>query len=107
MNAQETLEQLEALARGLSIPVRYEKCRSRGGLCRLRGEPLVIVRRSLTVPEKVEVLARALCRLPREDVYLVPEVRRLLDRTAARLAAETPEEAPAEADLQDEMAGSG
>ncbi len=85
MNSQEILEQLEALAQKMSIKVRYEKCKSRGGLCRLKQDQVLIVRRGLTVPEKVDVLALALCRFPLEDYYLMPEVRKLLEGAASSL----------------------
>ncbi len=85
MDASEILEQLEALAEHHKIKVRYEKCKSRGGLCRVNDEQMIIVRRSLTVPEKVDVLSQALAALPLDDVYLKPEVRRLLEEAALRL----------------------
>jgi hypothetical protein len=85
MDASEILEQLETLAEHHRIKVRYEKCKSRGGLCRVNDEQMLIVRRSLTVPEKVDVLSQALAALPLDDVYLKPEVRRLLEEAALRL----------------------
>ena len=79
MNAQEMLEQLELLAQKLSIQVRYERCKSRGGICRVKEERLIIVRKTLMVPEKLEILGRALAGLPLEETYLVPEVREFLE----------------------------
>lgn len=97
MNSQEMLEQLEGLAERMSIRVRYEKCRSRGGLCRVKQEQIIIVRKDLTVPEKVEIFSRALCRFPLEDYYLMPEVRSYLEKAASSVMDQ-------EADLLD---GSG
>ncbi len=79
MNAQEMLEQLEMLAQKLSIQVRYERCNSRGGICRVKEDRMIIIRKTLTVPEKAEILGRALSGLSLEETYLVPEVRQFLE----------------------------
>jgi hypothetical protein len=83
MNSQEMLEQLEGLAQKLSVRIRYERCRSRGGLCRVKDDQMILVRKTLTIPEKVEVLGRALCRFSLEETYLMPEVRRFLEAMAS------------------------
>lgn len=106
MNTQAMLEQLEALAQRMSIKTRYEKCKSRGGLCKVKGEQMVIVRKSLTVPEKVEVLSCALCRLPLEDFYVMPEVRELLEKTASSLSKEDGNFQDEADDMEDEFADS-
>ncbi len=80
MNAQEMLEQLEMLAQKLSIKVRYERCKSRGGICRVKDELMIIIRKTLTIPEKVEILGRSLSGLPLEDTYLIPEIREFLEK---------------------------
>lgn len=84
MDSGEILEQLEALAEHHAIKVRYEKCKSRGGLCRVNNEQMIIIRNSLTIPEKVDVLSHALAALPTDNVYLKPEVRRLLEAAAVQ-----------------------
>ncbi len=77
------LEQLEQIAGGLGIEVRYETMRKEssfnpGGLCRVRGEPVVIVNRKAPVSEQVEVLASALNRFDLSGVYLRPGLREYL-----------------------------
>ncbi|NOY53423.1 MAG: hypothetical protein GXP58_07350 [Deltaproteobacteria bacterium] len=79
MDAQEMLEQLEMLAQKLSIQVRYERCNSRGGICRVKEDRMIIIRKTLTVQEKAEILGRALSGLSLEETYLVPEVRQFLE----------------------------
>lgn len=79
MDPQDMLEELEAVAEGLGIKVRYEKCKSRGGLCRVRNVPMIIVRKTLTVPERLEIVAEALGQFPMESTYLKPEVRNYLE----------------------------
>lgn len=104
MNSQEMLEQLEALAQRMSIKTRYEKCRSRGGLCRVKGEPMIIVRKTLTVPEKVDLLSRSLCRFPMEDYYMTPEVRKFLEETASGIGNPEARDREPEDDLEGEFA---
>jgi hypothetical protein len=102
MNSQEMLEQLEALAQKMSIKVRYEKCKSRGGLCRLEQEQVLIVRKGLSVPEKVDVLSYGLCRFPLEDYYLMPEVRKLLEDALSSLKYKEMELQEVSDDLEEE-----
>ncbi len=97
MDTTKILEQLEALAEHHAINVRYEKCKSRGGLFRVNDEQMIIVRRNLSVPEKVDVLSQALAALPTDDVYLKPEVRRLLDAAALRSRADGVDPLPGQA----------
>jgi hypothetical protein len=104
MNSQEMLEQLEALAQKMSIKVRYEKCKSRGGLCRLEQEQVLIVRKGLSVPEKVDVLSYGLCKFPLEDYYLMPEVRKLLEEASSSLKDKEMELQGVSDDLEEEFA---
>jgi hypothetical protein len=73
---------LEALAARLGIPVRHEamdraitRGRSRGGLCRLRDQPMILVDGSLDPTERVAILAEALAHFDLDGIYLPPEVR--------------------------------
>jgi len=104
MNSREMLEQLEALAQKMSIKVRYEKCKSRGGLCRIKGEPMMIIRKDLTVPDKADLLSLLLCRFPLEDYYLIPEVRKALERATSRIAKDEPGLLEESSDLEEELA---
>jgi hypothetical protein len=78
------LGQLEELARSLAIEVRYEPLKkegafSTGGLCKLRGEYLLIIHSKASVTDKIEALASALKRLDLTQVYLRPGLRDFLD----------------------------
>ena len=73
------LQELEAVASQLSVEIRREDLDgSRGGLFRLRGRTCILLDRELSVPERVDLMARALARLPLDDVFLRPVVRELL-----------------------------
>ena len=82
MQPRELSAALEALAARLGIRVRYETIdqtlsqeRSSGGLCRLRGQPMILLDESLGPRERVAVLARALASFDLDGVYLPPLVR--------------------------------
>jgi hypothetical protein len=77
------LDQLEDLANKLGIKVRYEsvtleESSSAGGLCRLRGEYVLIIHARAPVKEKIQVLTEVLKRFPLGDTYIRPVIRELL-----------------------------
>jgi hypothetical protein len=78
----ELVQALEAVAARLGIPVRYEMMdrtvssgRTGGGLCRLRGQPIILVDEALGPRERVSVLAQALGTFELDGIYLPPVVR--------------------------------
>ena len=82
MQPSELVSALEALAARLGVPVRYDvfdrslsKNRLCGGLCRLRGQPIIVLDASLGPPEHVATLARALATFDLDAIYLPPLVR--------------------------------
>ncbi|MGO9139772.1 MAG: hypothetical protein ACLP9S_03640 [Syntrophales bacterium] len=84
MDDHTTLNQLEGLADMLGIPVRYEKIAEEdvanaGGLCRLKGECVIIVNSRASVKDKIQTLAKALKNFDLHDVYVRPAIRELLE----------------------------
>jgi hypothetical protein len=79
MKLSDLQEELEQVADRLGVTVRYERANFTGGSCTLRGEALIIVNSRLTLREKVRALAREVSRLPLDDVFIRPEVRRHLE----------------------------
>jgi hypothetical protein len=78
------LGQLEELARSLAIEVRYEPMKREGafgtgGLCKLRGQYLLIIHSKASIPDKIDALASALKRFDLSQVYLRPGLREFLD----------------------------
>ena len=76
--------QLEELAARLCVTVRYEPIDdeefvSRGGLCRLRNQHLIIIDNKACRTEQASVLAGALRQFDLSDFYLRPGVRAFLD----------------------------
>ncbi len=81
---------LEQCADRLGIPVRYaalatEELAGRGGLCVFKGEPLIVIERSLSRADKTRLLAAGLAHFDLEDVYMPPAVREAI--VAAKDAA--------------------
>jgi len=79
------LGQLEELARSLGIQVRFELIRkegasSTGGLCRLKGEYILIINSKASLDDKIQTLAMALNRFDISQVYLKPGLREFLDK---------------------------
>ena len=84
MDENTLLRQLEELAESLKVEVRYESFKSEGsfstgGLCKLKGEYLLIVNSKAAVREKAEAIAGALKRFDLSQVYLRPGLREFLD----------------------------
>ena len=88
MKDETLLSILEDTAEKLSIKLSYEDLRkgevaTHGGIFILRGEKRIIVHKSLTVGDKVDVLIDILSGVDTEGVHLPPEVR---DRIARKKA---------------------
>jgi len=78
------LGQLEELARSLAIQIRYEPIKREGifragGLCRLKGEYVLIIDSKATMREKIQSLGRAANRFDLNQVYLRPGLREFID----------------------------
>ena len=79
-------EELKEVARRLGVQVREETLlrevgyRVRSGGCRVRGEAVIFLDRTLTPGERLQVLLDELAGRDVERVYLSPALRRLLER---------------------------
>jgi len=80
MTNTQFLQEFEALAERLGIPVsREDLMGGSGGLCTVRGEQRIILDYRLDVPTQVDIFARALSRLPLDDIFIKPSVRDRID----------------------------
>ncbi len=85
MDDYATLMRLEELADTLGVPIRYERIPDEeefiisGGLCRLRGNPVVIINSRASTKNKIRALISALRQFDLNDVYIRPALRALLD----------------------------
>jgi hypothetical protein len=78
------LNELENLAGKLGIAIRYEtvnveESSGSGGLCRLKGEYVLIIHTQATVQEKIRIILEAVKPFPIGDVYVKPVIRELLE----------------------------
>ncbi|MCE2441436.1 MAG: hypothetical protein J4F39_18690 [Candidatus Latescibacteria bacterium] len=80
MTDTQLLQEFEALAERLDIPVTYANLEGGdGGLCVVKGERRFILNRGPDVRTHVEIFARDFARLPLDDVYIRPIVRDRID----------------------------
>ncbi len=82
------LLELEALAGRLGIAIRAEPfdkgvLGGRGGLCRVRGQPVVVMDASLPLPDRIAVLASALSHFDLDAVFVPPVLRARIDAARA------------------------
>jgi len=85
METRKVLEYLEDLALKLGVEVVYEKLENRdflatGGLCKVKGAYKIFIDRSETIERRIEILARALSSFNREEVYILPYIREILEK---------------------------
>jgi len=85
MTPEQLLKELELLASGSGITVRYEKGEFEGGFCVLRSERLILVNKKLNVPRKASILAQGVAEIGIDEVYLKPAVREFIEDELARV----------------------
>ena len=72
MTPDEVLASLVELAKRTGIRVRFDELTSDGGLCMVRGEPLVVLDVRSSPAQQAEVLAAALSRFGVVPIYMRP-----------------------------------
>jgi hypothetical protein len=80
------INQLEELAGKLGIEIRYgnipgEESHRMGGLCRVNGKYVLIMHSRLTVKEKIGVITKTLKGFEMDDLYVIPVIRELIDKS--------------------------
>ena len=90
MDDHTALSQLEGLAHTLGIQVRYEKIvedelSSTGGLCRVKGEWVIIVNSKAAINEKIHTLLKSLKNFDLNSIYVRPALRELLEKESAAI----------------------
>lgn len=87
MKRKQIYQQLVEVAGKAGIRVLEQNLRASGvnaqsGLCRIKGESVFIMDKHLGVNEKIDILADCLRQLPLDEIYIMPVIRNLLDRTS-------------------------
>ena len=91
------LSQLEELAEGLGVKIRYEKIIKEGsyfpgGLCKIKGDDVIIINSKAAIEEKIEVLSEALKSFDLSQVFIKPAVREFLGQNNMEIAEEQQKE---------------
>ena len=80
------IEQLEGLVKGFGIQFRCEPISFEeetinvvGGLCKLRGKPLLIINSKAMEKDKIKIFVQALRCFDLDQIYITPAIRALLD----------------------------
>ena len=79
------LAQLEELAQSLGMEIRNEPLKREGsffpgGLCRVKGEYVLIFNTMATREDRIEALVKAVKRFDLDEVYLRPGLREFIDK---------------------------
>lgn len=85
MEYGKVLEYLEDLALKLGVEVVYGKLENKdffatGGLCKVKGVYKIFIDPSETIERRIEILAGALSSFDREEIYILPYIREILQK---------------------------
>lgn len=100
MKPEQMTHVLEQAAQQLGIKVRYETMTGEtlgaGGLCKMRGEWMVIMDRRATFSDRAALLVESLAGFDTDAIFLPPELREAVvqRRAAQSLAAQALREPP-------------
>ena len=83
MKPEQIYQELKELAEKLNIKVIEQSFKQTGikaksGFCIVKGRQRFLMDKNKTIPEKNELLEDCLSKMPHEDIYVVPAVRKLL-----------------------------
>jgi len=89
MKPDQLYQELIDLADRLQITVSEQNLRISGikvksGFCKVKGQNLFVMDKHKSIHEKIRILAAQLADIPHEDIYIVPAVRDLLDKTVVK-----------------------
>ncbi len=89
MKPDQLYQELKDLAERMQTSVLEQNLKTSGlkvrsGLCTVKGQKLFIMDKHKSVHKKIKILAAQLARIPHEDMYIIPAVRELLEKQAAK-----------------------
>ena len=89
MKSDKILEELEILAEKLGLTVRYERGDFQGDLCFIDDDGVIIIQKKAIIEKKIAVLSRGMSRVDLRKVYVLPEIRKLLESKEKENAGES------------------
>ena len=78
MNPEALVAALEDVAERMDVDVRTDAVED-GGMMTLRGHHIIVVPEDAPAPVKIDVLGAALSRLSLDDIFILPEVREVIE----------------------------
>lgn len=79
MKAEKLLIELESLAEKLGLDLRYEHGDFQGDYCIVKEDGKIIIQKKASLDKRIAVLARGLGRMDFGNIYILPELRKLLE----------------------------
>ncbi len=85
MKPDQLYQELKDLAERLQITVSEHNLKTAGikvksGLCTVKGQKLFILDKHKSIHAKIRILAKQLATISHEHLYIIPAVRKLLDK---------------------------
>jgi hypothetical protein len=85
MKPSEIYQHLKDIAMKVDIAVSEHNLRATGinarsGLCRVRGQTTIYHGQTSDPARKIDLLGESMAKLPLDEIYIVPSVRKFLDR---------------------------
>jgi NADH:ubiquinone oxidoreductase subunit F (NADH-binding) len=89
MKPDQLYQELKDLAERMQVSVLEQNLKTSGlkvrsGLCTVKGQKLFIMDKHKSVHKKIKILVTQLARIPHEDMYIIPAVRKLLEKYAEK-----------------------
>jgi hypothetical protein len=88
MDESAIIRRLEELAETFGLRIRYEPIRIDddlpnvpGGVCRLKGNNVLIINSKATAQDRIRTLAEAVRNFDLDGVYILPVIRELIEKT--------------------------
>ena len=94
MNAERLREEFERLAERLNYTVRYEKGDFRGDVCRIYGDRVILMNKSLSTTHQNYAFSRIFAREDLSSISILPVIRDMILEVGgeeAELALEQPD----------------
>ncbi len=79
MKSKKILKELEKIAEELGAQVVFDTLEGKGGFCRCYETKYIIVNKLLNIDYKIDTLVKGIRELPYDEIYITPELRRILD----------------------------
>ena len=89
MKPEQIYQELKDLAEKLALNVSDQNLRTAGikvksGLCKVKGKDMFIMDKHKSIHKKIKILAAQLADMAHENIYLIPAIREMLNKTVEK-----------------------